>query len=592
MEFPIDNLNICLVGCVSSGKSTILNTMFCEDLAQTKIKRTTMTPCIFIETNKKLVSFDNINKKISDTNIKLIKQSESASKPPKRSDYNPLVFPVGKLDIDCCSKLLTIFDIPGLNDARTKTIYYDYLRDTFNVFNIVVFIVDINSGINTSDEVDILSFISEQTAIHKNNKKIHTLVVVNKADDMQLVSGDELEITGELNEMFDQVKQTVTEQYKRNNILDQLIDIIPICALDAYLYRMIRSKGSNFELKPEVVLKIGINEQGKKFSKLPVERQRAEVNKIISDKEFIDDMIKLSGFSKFVSKLDNFLTDERSSKLVIDNLMQRYNKLSPLDTIIINNYNLLENIGYYNDLLTKIRPNDETMYGQLVKEMISEINTGIKHKIKQLTSANEVLSYYDEIKETLNKTFLKFYYDKLEYPEYVKKHVIDIIQNNFQNKNHIFDITTQLSKLIDIKCSYELISDCIKSVINNRYGLETINFYDYDPDILIKFLNKLKELELAYFLPFIRFIILSLHKGETDMQRYFLYKSQNEIYISTFLGYSRNPISDYVYGLNKEYVYTDSKYKLDMYYLIQCSLETTTPIPIAYRVTNLEDLKY
>ena len=566
MEFPIDNLNVCLVGCVSSGKSTILNTMFCEDLAQTKIKRTTMTPCIFIESNKKLVSFDNINKKISDTNIKLIKQSESASK-PNASDYKPLVFPVGKLDIDCCSKLLTIFDIPGLNDARTKTIYYDYLRDTFNVFNIVVFIVDINSGINTSDEVDILSFISEQTAMHKNNKKIHTLVVVNKADDMQLVSGDELEITGELNEMFDQVKQTVTEQYKRNNILDQLIDIIPICALDAYLYRMIRSKGSNFELKPEVVLKIGINEQGKKFSKLPVERQKAEVDKIISNEEFIDDMIKLSGFSKFVSKLDNFLTDERSSKLVIDNLMQRYNKLSPLDTIIINNYNLLENIGYYNNLLTKIRPNDEAKYQDLVKEMIGEINTGIKHKIKQLTDVNEILSYYDEIKKILNQTFLKFYYDKVEYPEYVKNYVIDLIQKNFQNKNHIFDITAQLSKLIDIKCSYELISQCIQSVIDNRYGLETINFYDYDPDILIKFLQKLKQLELAYFLPFIRFIILNLHKGESDTQRYFLYKSQNEIYISTFLGCSRN-ISDYVYGLlNHEYLHMESKYKLDLYYL-------------------------
>ena len=103
--------------------------------------------------------------------------------------------------------------------------------------------------------------------------------------------------------------------------------------------------------------------------------------------------------------------------------------------------------------------------------------------------------------------------------------------------------------------------------MNNRYSLETINFYDYDPDILIKFLNKLKELELTYFLPFIRFIILNLHKGETDNQRYFLYKSQNEIYISTFLGYSRNSISDYIYGVNHEYLHMESKYKLDLYYL-------------------------
>jgi predicted GTPase len=567
MELPIDNLNVCLVGCVSSGKSTILNTMFCEDLAQTKIKRTTMTPCIFIETEKKLASFENINKKIAETNNKLIKQSESSSK-PKASDYKPLVFEVGKLDIDCCSKskLLTIFDIPGLNDARTKKIYYDYLHNTFNVFNIVVFIVDINSGINTSDEVDILSFISEQTAIHKNNKKIHTLVVVNKADDMQEVRGDELEIIGELKEMFDQVKQTVEEQYEKNNIKDQLIGIIPICALDAYLYRMIQTKGSNFELKPEVVLKIGINEQGKKFSKLPVEQQNSEVKKIISNEKFIDEMIQLSGFSKFVSKLKNFLSDERSSKLVIDNLMQQYKKLTRLDTIIINNHDLLEHIYYYDDLLTKIKLNDETKYQELVNDIINEINIGIKYKIKQLSDINEILSYYDEIKKILNQTFLIFYYDKLEYPEYVKSHVIDLIQKDFQNKNHIFDITTQLSKLIDIKYSYESISQCIKIIIDNRYGLETINFYDYNPDILIKFLNKLKQLELAYFLPFIRFIILNLHKGETDTQRYFLYKSYNEHYISTYIECSTN-ISDYIYGLNKGYIQSDSKYKLDLYYL-------------------------
>jgi GTP-binding protein EngB required for normal cell division len=569
MELPIDNLNVCLVGCVSSGKSTILNTMFCEDLTQTKIKRTTMTPCIFIETKKISTSFENINKEITKINNKLIKQSEESTKPPKKSDYKPLIFPVGKLDIDCCSKLLTIFDIPGLNDARTKQIYYDYLRDTFNVFNIVVFIVDINSGINTSDEVDILKFISEQTVMHKNNKKIHTLVVVNKADDMQLVSGDELEITGELKEMFDQVKQTVTEQYKKHNILDQLIDIIPICALDAYLYRMIRSKGSSFELKPEVVLKIGINEQGKKFSKLPVERQRADVNKIISDEEFINDMIKLSGFSKFVSKLDNFLTVKKSSELVIDNLMQRYNKLLPLDTIIISNNDLFENIYYYDDLLTKIKLNDETKYKQLINDMISEINTGIKYKIKQLNDVNEILNYYDKIKETINKTFLSDYYDNSEYPIYIKIRVIDIIQMNFQNKNHIFDITSQLTKLIDIKCSYELICNCIKTIIDNKYGLETIIFYDYDPDILINFLNKLKKLEITYFLPFIRFLILNIHKGEYNTQLYFLYKLHNEIYISSYLSCSNN-ISDHIYGLDEEKIYNNPKFKIDLYYLLNC----------------------
>jgi len=139
MQLPIDNLNICLVGCVSSGKSTILNTMFCEDLTQTKIKRTTMIPCIFIESIDKCSSIEHINNEISIINNKLIKKSETSK--TDSDDYTPLIFQVGKLDIERnnSSKLLTIFDIPGLNDARTKNIYYNYLQETFSVFNIIIF---------------------------------------------------------------------------------------------------------------------------------------------------------------------------------------------------------------------------------------------------------------------------------------------------------------------------------------------------------------------------------------------------------------------------------------------------------------------
>jgi len=46
---PADNINICFVGGVSTGKSTILNAIFCEELTQCKIKRTTMVPTIYIE---------------------------------------------------------------------------------------------------------------------------------------------------------------------------------------------------------------------------------------------------------------------------------------------------------------------------------------------------------------------------------------------------------------------------------------------------------------------------------------------------------------------------------------------------------------
>ena len=40
IDIPTDNINLCFVGGVSTGKSTVLNSVFCEELTQCKIKRT------------------------------------------------------------------------------------------------------------------------------------------------------------------------------------------------------------------------------------------------------------------------------------------------------------------------------------------------------------------------------------------------------------------------------------------------------------------------------------------------------------------------------------------------------------------------
>ena len=65
-QTPTNNINICIVGCVSAGKSTILNALFRQDFAQAKIKRTTMVPTVFVEVpdsdnsdNSLILSIDN-----------------------------------------------------------------------------------------------------------------------------------------------------------------------------------------------------------------------------------------------------------------------------------------------------------------------------------------------------------------------------------------------------------------------------------------------------------------------------------------------------------------------------------------------------
>ena len=50
----------------------------------------------------------------------------------------------------------TVYDLPGMNDSQTKNVYFKYCEENFHEFNIVLFVVDVTSALNTSDEMDIL----------------------------------------------------------------------------------------------------------------------------------------------------------------------------------------------------------------------------------------------------------------------------------------------------------------------------------------------------------------------------------------------------------------------------------------------------
>ena len=327
MAIPDSNLNLCLVGGVSTGKSTSLNAIFLKDLSECKIKRTTMVPTIYVESAAVFppVHYADIYRKVAETNAALIAKSESGS--ANKADYAELVFQVGKLDIAIAGCLVNVYDIPGLNDARTKTVYMDYLTAKFVKFNVVVLFVDIMSGLNTSDEMDIVRFLAKNTALHHAaGRDVYTLVVVNKADDMQLGADGALSLTGELADMFAQVERTVRAEFSA--VPDHVIGIIPLCALDAYLYRMVRKHGRDFTLSPQQVLKIGVNEQGKKFSKLTYATQLKKVQDILEDKKFIEDMIQLSGFRELEKTLQHFL-ETKFTKMSTDNLLMQLKDTGP-----------------------------------------------------------------------------------------------------------------------------------------------------------------------------------------------------------------------------------------------------------------------
>ena len=67
-------INVAIVGAVSAGKSTLLNTIFAETYSDCKIKRTTMSPQVYYEVDKKRDS--KIIKEIKANNTEVNKKIE------------------------------------------------------------------------------------------------------------------------------------------------------------------------------------------------------------------------------------------------------------------------------------------------------------------------------------------------------------------------------------------------------------------------------------------------------------------------------------------------------------------------------------
>ena len=444
---PNDNINICFVGGVSTGKSTGLNGVFCQKLTECKIKRTTMVPTVYVEnennTNPYVVTpSEEIYNQISRKNTDIIEKTERGLQTTV-DDYEELVFNVGKLDINIIEdSFVNVIDMPGLNDARTKSVYYDYLETNFHKFNLIVFFVDIHSGLNTSDEIDIVNFITANTVKQRetNSREIYTLVVVNKADDMQLdeASGT-INLTGELKEMYDQVEHTVKDEFSKRNITKNLIGIVPLCAIDAYLYRMVRKYGREFKLSPEQILKIGINENGKKFSILKPVVQEQKVYEILNDKSFIDTMIKLSGFSEFERILHNFLKNgDAGKKIRCNNLLYDLRKLPSIESCKNRSININKTVDMLGDVIdrymniyTRIKSIDNSLFDTHIQGFVNRIEEYLKSEILTISDLDVVVSYYDKFVIMILKPYFAKYYNVNEYSVFVKEHINRLIRDLF-----------------------------------------------------------------------------------------------------------------------------------------------------------------
>ena len=590
IQIPTDNINLCFVGGVSTGKSTVLNSVFCEELTQCKIKRTTMWPTVYVENDfVQDISPEEILKIISEKNKEIIEKTESGQKLDS-GDYKELAFNVGKLDINILeNSYVNVYDIPGLNDARTKHIYYDYLETNFHKFNLVVFLVDIQSGLNTSDEMDMLKFIinNTQDQFVRNQRHIYTLVIVNKADDMQTEEdSDKLEITGELREMFEQVENTVKTEFANSGLKDNVIGVIPLCARDSYLYRMVKKHGNKFKLSPEQILKIGVNENGKKFSTLKPATQEARVNEILKDESFVNTMIKLSGFSRLESILHQFLQDNnKGSKLRIDNLMYDLKKLPKLYDFTagqswFNLKTLTKLFEQYYKIYKNIKLIDVSEYDALVTSFVTEFATILQEKVKSWHGTiDELIENYDKVNTEIITPYIrqdKDYYNETAYPDFFTNRVLGLICEEINGVLTIDTIIKQLHILLRLnrfeKATIEIL---FSNIVSNIRQKTAINFADNGNsekvDELIEILDKCCQINvnLSEFLRFLIMNQLYCVNNDTLFIKKMIYRRYGEIIISEYISREFDnsaSFNKFIKGLYRTDM-INHEHKLDMYYL-------------------------
>ena len=538
----LTHINICLVGCVSAGKSTILNAFFGQDYAQCKIKRTTMIPNKFIETDdsNQSDSFKKINNTISDINKQIYTYTQNGNKLNLEDYGNELTFYVENMEMNIGQNIkICIYDIPGLNDAKTKYVYYQYLKENFHKFNIILFVVDIQSGLNTSDEMDILNFLVKNIKKHESesNKNINLLSIVNKADDMQL-TGDKLEVLGELGEMFEQVYNTIKDKFKIEKIDSNILGCIPICGLDSHLYRMIKKFRNIDKLTDENILRIGINEEGSKFRKYSKEEQKKKVQLKIQDDLFVDDMIKLSGFSQIENCLIKYI-GIKGSNMITENVLCDYEKIPEMT-----NDNIIENIKIRVKTLSLLKIYELDKYILEMNNLIKKFNTIIYERINKSLVEEAIKNYYQKIINSIKidldlKNEISKFLDLDIYPSYLVDRILELTLNKFSNnvimieQLYIFELLSEIGHL-----NLDIMNLLINTILQNSKGINTFNTicrFSFKSKIT-KILDLLKESE--NFLGFLRFILMNNYlscNAEELIPKLLLYQSKNEILMKQFI---------------------------------------------------------
>ena len=368
-----NSIRVALIGCVSSGKSTLLNSICVNQYEDMKRKRTTMLPSVYKTSNKSIYRNKSEKERIKRKNKELNEKFYEAGSQSKESkvtietcELQENIIPLIENFVDLPDDVfLDIYDIPGLNDCETKDIYFQWVKNNFHEFDLILNVLSIENGCNTSDEKDILNLITD--CIHNEkvtyDRTVLFLTVINKCDDMEIHDGKPSLIDKEDVELFDQIINTTKEVIKEK-YGDKICTygFSPITARDTYIYRMLHYD-PNSELDITLINKFGLNEVGKKKwnSKYKtVELKRKFIKDYFSDNVDIGEILEQTGYMNFRHKMNSYLTKDTQSLILINRLKRELQNEEIMNKNITKDVDEMKQlINLYNNYCIKVQTIDK-----------------------------------------------------------------------------------------------------------------------------------------------------------------------------------------------------------------------------------------
>jgi hypothetical protein len=565
-----NELKYAFIGSISAGKTTVINGLLKSNIGDTHIRKTTILPHKYTET---MSNYDKLED-IKENTIRETKIFCNNKKTPLLNELKYNIKPLEDFTVFENNIKLSIYDIPGLNDAETKNMYYDYLSNIFININIVIWVIDVNSALNTSDEIDICNFLLEKIKHNKINHTIDTklIVLLNKCDNIRIDDG-KLILDREIQDMYIQAKRMIDTSIAKIYPSFKYV-MIPFSAEKTYIYRMTRDNDVS-TLDEKYINILGQYEfSNREWQSMSYDTKISNLRYNLVNNDFNNELEK-TGFNRFRNIFQSYFNDGSESLFLLDIL--KSTMIGNIDTKCSISNKIQLYTGYKNsieDILNKTKlerthvDNINKIINKCVYTVIKNYEEGVMQYINVDSIQYDNIDNYIHIKNTYDKLFnIIIGNDEHKTLSYTK--LLGLITRCTINKiQDTTDINEQITYIANLKhYGYEKWDNILTScIIENK----TINT---DTNLFIEIVKKChNKLQLTpVFL-----ITISIKMMDYTYSKFYVSKNISTVlscakYWDNYLIKSSNPYSFTIFKLKRllnKYIdtYIDSSHTFNMNY--------------------------